>query len=105
MDVDNHVSNPKGAQPAQGDFQERMACDFDQGLGPIISERPQARAETGGQVHRLHLPRFSSSRCRTITSTPLLRRKYLANCSARYTERCCPPVQPKDTIRFLKPRD
>ena len=61
-------------------------------------------AKAGGQNHRLHLPRFSNPRCRTTTSTPLVLRKCFANSSARYTDRCCPPVQPNDTIRLLKPR-
>src|SRR6266849_5815567 len=118
MHVDDHLANAKCPQASERNLQERAPSDFHQGFRAIVSQRPQARAEPGGQNHsfhceafiaglssgRLHLPSFSNSRWRTATSTPLEARKCFANCSARFTERCCPPVQPKDTIRFLKPR-
>ena len=37
------------------------------------------------------------------TSTPARPRRCFASCSARYTERCWPPVHPKETIRLLNP--
>src|SRR6202011_3265569 len=104
MHVENHLANSKDAQARECDLQQRAASDFHQRFGAIVGEWPQPRTEAGGQNHRFHLSKFSNSRCRTTTSTPLLPRKRLANCSARYTERCCPPVQPNDTIKFLKPR-
>jgi putative hemolysin len=73
-------------------------------LGAIVGEWPQTGTKAGGQNHCLHLSMFSNSRCSTTTSTPALPRKRRANCSARYTERCWPPVQPNDTIKLLKPR-
>src|SRR5712692_1620538 len=104
MHIDNHLANPKGEQARERDLQQRAAGDFHQGLGAMVGEWPQARTEPGGQNHRFHLPKFSSSRCRTTTSTPFLPRKCFASSSARYTERCWPPVQPNDTIKLLKPR-
>ena len=104
MHVDNHFANPKGVQTRERDLQHGAAGDFYQRLGAIVGEGPQSRAEAGGQDHRFHWPILSNSRCRTTTSTPLLPRKRFASCSARYTERCWPPVQPNDTIRLLKPR-
>ena len=37
-------------------------------------------------------------------ATPEIERRCLASCSAKKTERCCPPVQPKLIIKFSKPR-
>ena len=103
MRVDNHLAHAKEAQAAEDNLKQRAAGDGNQCLGPVVGERLQARAQAGGQNHRLHRPIFSNSICRTITSTPLARRCF-TNSSARYTERCWPPVQPNETIRFLKPR-
>jgi len=38
------------------------------------------------------------SRCTTLTRYPALRRSLLTS-SAIITERCCPPVQPKEIVR------
>src|SRR5882724_820808 len=104
MNVNDHLVNAKAAQPGESDLQHGTARDLHQRFGAIVGERTEPGAETGGQDHGFHRPCFSISTCRTATSRPLRPRKRLANCSAKYTERCCPPVQPKDTIRFLKPR-
>src|SRR5256885_10999085 len=97
MHVDYHFSNPKATQARECDLKQRAAGDFHQCLRAIVGERPQARTQAGGQNHRFHSPTFSNSRCRTTTSTPFLPRKRFASCSARYTERCCPPVDRKST--------
>ena len=110
MDVHYHFVHAKDVQAFEGDLEECAAGNRDQCLGTIIGERAQPRAKPGGEYHRLHLLTLSgwlilsSAIWRTITSTPLVPRKCFANCSARNTERCWPPVQPNETIRFLKPR-
>src|SRR5215467_13781891 len=104
MHIDYRLANSKGAQTRECYLKQRAAGDFHQRLGAIVGEWTQARTEARGQNHRFHLPAFSNSRCRTTTSTPFFPRKRFANCSAKYTERCCPPVQPNDTIKLLKPR-
>src|ERR1035437_1486493 len=104
VDIDNHFATPNRAQASQRDLQHRAPSDFHQRLRAIAGEWPQSLAEACRQNHRFHLPRFSNSRCCTTTSTPFLPRKCLANCSARYTERCWPPVQPNDAVKLLKPR-
>ena len=38
------------------------AVDFDQRFGSIVGERPQARAEAGGENHRFHGFNCSCSR-------------------------------------------
>ena len=114
MHVDDHFPDSEGGEAAKGNFQQRVSGDFHQGLGTIVGQGPQAGTESRGEDHGLHVAAFSaaefsafilsSSRWVTTTSTPLRPRRRLATCSARYTERCWPPVQPKETIRFLNPR-
>src|SRR5579859_7883208 len=109
MHVDDHIADPKVAKAGECDFQHSAPADFNQCFRAIVSERTKPRAQAGSQHHGLHWPAFSNSifsnsMWRTTTFTPGFPRKWLANCSARYTERCWPPVQPKDTVRLLKPR-
>src|SRR5438445_9945337 len=104
MHVDDHLANLKGAQACQRHLQQGAAADFHQRLGTIVGERPQTGAQAGGQNHGFHLPSFSSSIWRITTLIPLRARRCFANSSARYTERCWPPVQPNETIRLSKPR-
>src|SRR5262245_8976253 len=104
MDIDDHSIDTACAQTLKSDLQQRAACDFHQCLRTAVGEWPEARSKTCSQHHRFHFPRLSRARCRTTTSSPGLPRKCLASCSAKYTDRCCPPVQPNETIRFLKPR-
>src|SRR5947209_7104382 len=128
MDVDDDFADAEGAQAGETYFKESATREFDQGFGAILRQRLQARAEPGRKNHSfhrgafiaglsscrhsadrgdsggLHLPIFSNCRWRTATSTPFFARKRLASCSARNTERCWPPVHPKETIRFLNPR-
>src|SRR5215467_9064666 len=104
MHINNHFADSEAAQASKGDFDKRAVRNFHQRLGAIIGERLESRAQSRGQDHRLHWPIFSSSRCCKATSTPFLPCRCLAVCSARYTERCWPPVQPNETIRCLKPR-
>src|SRR5262249_4983353 len=104
MHIDDHVVNAEFAQPGKCDFQECSAGDFDERFWPVVGERPKPRAEPGGKDHRLHFPRVSSPMWRTITSTPDFSCRCFARRSAKNTERCCPPVQPKDTVKLLKPR-
>src|SRR3984893_11277056 len=54
MDIDNDVVNPKFAQARERDLEQRAAMDFDQRFGTMVGERPQARAEAGGENHRFH---------------------------------------------------
>src|SRR6185295_5209824 len=102
--IHNDFAYSRIAQPPERDLQKRTAGNLHQRLGPAVCQWPQTRAKTGGQNHGFHLASLSNPRWPTTTSTPFLPRKCLANCSARYTERCCPPVQPNETIRFLNPR-
>src|SRR4029077_14170335 len=109
MHVDNHVTDPKFAQAGKRNFKQSTSANFNQSFRAVISERTQPRAQASSQHHGLHWPIFSSSifsnsTWRSTTSTPALPRKCLASCSARYTERCWPPVQPKEAVRLLKPR-
>src|SRR5205085_4235881 len=104
MHIDDHLADSGGPQARECNLQQRASVHFHQGLGTIIGKGPQARAQSGGQNHGFHLPSFSSPRCRTTTSTPFLPRKCSASCPAIYTERCFPPLQPKETIRLLNLR-
>src|ERR1700719_884188 len=83
MDVNDHVANVKRTQARQRNFQHRATAYIHQSFGAIVCERPKARTEAGGQNHSFHLFRFSSSRCRTTTSTPFLPLNLFANCSAK----------------------
>ena len=85
-------------------FPASAAADFHQGLWTCVGQGAQTCTEARSQNHRFHLPWLSRPRWRTATSRPALPRKWFASCSAKYTDRCCPPVHPKETIRFWKPR-
>src|SRR5690242_20670082 len=102
--VDNKLAHSKRRESRKCDFQQRAAAYFNKRFWTIIRQRAQPRAEACGQNHGPHRPIFSNSRCFSTTSTPLWPRSRFARCSARKTERCWPPVQPNETIRFLKPR-
>src|SRR5271154_7480672 len=104
MNVDDHFTNAEGLQAFNGDVEQRTAVQFDERFGTVVGQWPQPGSKTRGEDHCPHLPIFSRSMCRTMTSTPLRARRRLASCSARKTERCCPPVHPNETIRFSKPR-
>src|SRR5207245_9898641 len=62
MHVDDHLANSKVIQTRERDLQQGAAADFHQRLGTTVGKRPQARAQTGGQNHGFHLPRFSRDR-------------------------------------------
>ena len=103
MHVDDHFAHAKCAQAGQRDLQQRAPATSTSALGrSLVSGR--SRVPSRRQNHRLHRPIFSSSTMPHHHSTPALPRRCFASCSARYTERCWPPVQPNETIRFLKPR-
>src|SRR5882724_686372 len=114
MNIDDDVVNAELAQASESDFQQRSSADFNQRFGAVIGQRTQTRTQACSQHHGFHRPRFSSSifsnsifsnsMWRSTTSTPSFARRCLASCSARYTERCWPPVQPKEAVRLLKPR-
>src|SRR5580765_261847 len=109
MHIDDDLANSEFAQAGERDLQQRAPPDFHQGLGAIVGERSQARAQARSQHHGSHLSCFSNSifsnsTCRSTTSTPSSPRKCFANCSAKNTERCWPPVQPNETVKLLKPR-
>src|ERR1035437_584612 len=124
MHVDDHFANPKLAQAVECDLQQRVTSHFHECFRAFVGERTQSRTEAGSQNHGLHCPArsglarsgssfsapgasgsiFSSSRCLTTTSMPFRPCRRFATCSAKYTERCCPPVHPNDTMRFLNPR-
>jgi hypothetical protein len=55
MDVENDFANAEDAQAAEGELKESTAGDGDQRFGAVIGERTQARAQAGGENHRLHL--------------------------------------------------
>src|SRR6266581_5513326 len=44
MDVDDHLADPKGAQAAERDLEQRAAGDFHQRLRAMVGERAEARA-------------------------------------------------------------
>ena len=109
MGVDDDVDNAAGFEAGEREFKKRASGDFNQRLGAVVGERLQARAKTRREDHCLHDATFSGnlisiSMCRTMTSRSSRLRRCCANCSARKTERCWPPVQPKETIRFANPR-
>ncbi len=52
--VDDHLAHAKRTQAAEGNLQQSAAGNGDQRLGAVVGEWPQARAQTGGQNHRLH---------------------------------------------------
>src|SRR5690349_16662661 len=95
--IDDHICHTKVAQSRESDLQQGMATDFHQRFRAIVRKRTETRSQSGRQDHRFHLPSFSSSQCRRTTLSPFLERKCLASCSARYTERCWPPVHPNET--------
>src|SRR5690348_6136536 len=104
MHIDDHILDTECSQPFERNLQQRAAPDFHQGLWTCVRQGAQTGAEARGENHCFHLPWLSRLRWRTATSKPALPRKWFASCSAKYTDRCCPPVHPKETIRFLKPR-
>ena len=83
MSVDDDFADADVAQAGQRDFQHGAPAHFHQRFGTVIGSRAQARAQSGGQHHRLHRPIFSSSMWRTSTSTPGVPRRRDASCSAR----------------------
>src|SRR5689334_2990058 len=102
--IHDDLVNSKLPQPGERNLEECLVSDLHQGLWPVVCERAQPRAEAGSENHSFHAGSCSCARCRTSTSTSELLRRCLASCSAMNTDRCCPPVQPKDTMRFLKLR-
>ncbi len=54
MDVDDHFVDAEGAQAGEGDFEQRAAGEFDEGLGAMVGERAEAGAEAGGEDHGFH---------------------------------------------------
>src|SRR5581483_9346133 len=104
MRIDDDFAHAELAQAGNGDLKQRVSRHFYQRLRPVIGQRTQARTQPGSQNHGFHWASFSSSKCRNLTSTPAQLWKCFASASARYTERCCPPVHPKETVRLLKPR-
>ena len=55
MDIENDLADAKGTQAAEGELKEGTAADSDQRFGAVVGERTQARAQTGGENHGLHL--------------------------------------------------
>ena len=109
VDINDYVDDAAGFETKKREFEEGVPGDFNQRLGTIVRERTKSRAQAGCEDHPLQDATFSGkffsiSTCRTRTSTPSRVRRCCANCSARKTERCCPPVQPKETMRLANPR-
>src|SRR4051812_34412803 len=104
MHVDDHIVNTEFAQACERDLEEGSAGDLDQRLGPIVGQWAQACAKSCRQDHGLHFPRVSRLIWRRATSTPDFPLRCLASSSAKKTDRCCPPVQPNETMRLLNPR-
>ena len=98
------IVTPAGVVVVDSGSSYRVAQQIHRAIQTVTQRPVRYVINTGSQDHRFHWPEFSSSRCCTTTSTPILPRKRCANCSARYTERCWPPVQPNDTIKLWKPR-
>ena len=57
MDVDDDFGYAEGAQAGESDFEKCAAGEFDEGLGAIVGERTEARAEAGGEDHGFHWSR------------------------------------------------
>src|ERR1700751_3035943 len=85
-----------GASLAQDDRERRIKENKAHRIRTRFSKDGTKKSETD------HAGGFSSSRWCTTTSTPGRVRRRFANCSARYTERCWPPVHPNEIIKFLK---
>jgi len=96
--------NTESAQTRQRDLQQRAPCNLHQGLRPIISERPQRVPSPAARTMAfISAPiidgAFTCPSSPTPDAAPLpqahfFARKRFANCSARNTDRCCPPLQP-----------
>ena len=57
VDVDDDFGYAEGAQAGESDFEKCAAGEFDEGLGAIVGERTEARAEAGGEDHGFHWSR------------------------------------------------
>ena len=113
MRVDHHLAHAEAAQPRQRDFQQRPPRHLHQSLGAIVGEWTQPCSQPRSQHHGLqraltglsspvpYLLQFEVPHNDLDAAHPA---QAFARLSARYTERCCPPVQPNETIRFWKPR-
>ena len=73
-------------------------------FGRVLVKAAIARSQTGGQNHGLHLPRDSNAICRSIRPHRLFPGNVWPIARQNTTDRCCPPVQPNDTIKLLNPR-
>ena len=62
--------------------------------GPYVAGRELRASQAWLASYRY----FGLSRCTTFTRYPALRSRLLTS-SAIMTERCCPPVQPKEMVR------
>ncbi|MNE20011.1 hypothetical protein D3C80_1131130 [compost metagenome] len=51
VDVDHGVGDARVGQPVEDVVDQRLAADFDQGLGPVVRQGPHPRAEPGSEDH------------------------------------------------------
>ena len=51
VDIDHRALDPGLGQPVEHVVDQGLAGDLDQGLGPVVGQRPHAGAEAGGQHH------------------------------------------------------
>ena len=102
MHVDDQLADAEALQAAQRDLQQRVSGNLDQRLG-TSSVRAATACPVRPPESSPSSAHSSSSRCRNTTRRHSVRAAS-AICSARYTERCWPPVHPKETIRCLNPR-
>jgi hypothetical protein len=89
-------------QPVHDPAQEGTAPDLNQGLGHLVGEWAEAGSGTGRQDHGLH----QISLWLTLRSTwGNLDWMWAASFPAMNTDRCRPPVHPKEIVRLLNARE
>ena len=112
MDVDHYFPESGCLDTQQRVLQHGYACHGDKCLGHVVGQWTQPGTQSGceyhgfhgGQLRALKVCSMFCSRCTRLTCTPNSWLRCSARCWAEYTERCCPPVQPKQTDRLVKPR-
>ena len=105
MDIHHELIHACSPEPCDDVVEQSLPGKRGQSLGGIVSERLEPGSQTGRKNHCLHIPYnvFSifCSLWMSFTLMSNLLARWEARCSAQYTERCWPPVQPKQTWRLV----